>query len=416
MGTILPRHAREVVTEAMSDTRVVLVNGARQGGKSTLVQQIGNDIGAKWFSLDDPDTLRLALENPSDFVEVDRPLIIDEIQRAPELVLPIKYSVDQYPRPGKFLLTGSARVLGLRNLPDSLVGRMETVELWPLSQGEIDGRPDRFVDAIFRQGTEFRHTSAESRTDYIDRLVRGGFPESVARSQKRRVRFFSTYVGDLINRDVRQLMSIERGREMRQLVELLAAVSGQLLVEAQLAKKLGIDRKTVETYVALLEEVFLIKRIPAWTRNLATRATATPKVAMVDSGVAASLIGANAHRLRQPGAPLGHLLEGFVAMELARQLTWSEELTDIYHYRTRDKVEVDIVLENRRGEAVGIEVKAAQVVKPEDFKGLRNLVSHVGDDFIAGVLLYAGKYTLTIDEKLLAVPISALWESGPVDS
>lgn len=411
IGEILPRHAGRLVTEALADTRVVLVNGARQCGKSTLVSQIGSEVGAQWRSLDNPDTRRFATENPSEFVDADGPLIIDEIQRDPELVLAIKESVDRDPRPGKFLLTGSARVLGLRNLPDTLVGRMETIELWPLSQGEIERKPDGFVDAIFAQGPRFRHTSTQDRRDYIDRLVRGGFPEAVSREPRRRDRFLQSYVSDLINREVMQLVSIERGQQMRQLVRLLAGLSGQLLVTSQLANSLGIDQSTVRSYLGLLEEVFLIKRIPAWTRNIGTRVTSTPKLAMVDSGLAATLIGADAHRLKQPGAPVGPLLESFVLMELARQLTWSHEWIDLYHYRTRDKVEVDAVLENRSGEVVAVEVKAAQTVKAEDFKGLRNLASHVGDGFIAGALLYTGKHTLAIDDRLLAIPMSALWEA-----
>lgn len=395
----------------MTDTRVVLVNGARQCGKSTLVSQIGSEVGAEWRSLDNPNTRQFASENPSEFVDFDGPLIIDEIQRDPELILAIKESVDRDPRPGKYLLTGSARVLGLRNLPDTLVGRMETIELWPLSQGEIDGKQDRFVDVVFEEGPQFRHTSTQDRRDYIDRLVRGGFPEAVAREPRRRDRFLQAYVSDLINREVMQLSTIERGRQMHQLTQLLAGRSGQLLVTSQLSDSLGIDRTTVNAYLGLLEEVFLIKRIPAWTRSLGTRVTATPKLAMVDSGLAASLIGADARRLKQPGSPLGPLLEGFVAMELARQLSWSQQWIDLYHYRTRDKIEVDIVLENRSGEVVAVEVKAAQTVKPEDFKGIRHLASHVGDEFVVGIVLYAGRHTLKIDDRLLAVPISALWET-----
>lgn len=411
IGTILPRHARRVVTEAMNDTRVVLINGPRQCGKSTLVSQIGNELGAEWRSLDNPETRQFAATNPSEFVDTDRTLIIDEIQRDPQLLLSIKESADRDPQPGKFLLTGSARILGLRDLPDTLVGRMETIELWPLSQGEIDGAHDGFVDAVFRQGSEFRHTTEEVRRDYIDRLVRGGFPEAVARTGKRRDRFFNAYVSDLINREVTQLSAIAGRNQMNQLTKLLAALSGQLLVPARLATSLGIDQKTVNSYLGLLEEVFMIKRIPAWTRNLATRATATPKLAMVDSGVAASLLGVDGHRLRQPDSPLGPLLEGFISMELARQLSWAEDVIDLYHYRTKDKVEVDVVLENRRGEVVAIEVKAAQTVKPADFKGLRHLAARLGDDLKVGVLLYAGQHTLPIDDKLLAVPIAALWET-----
>ena len=412
IGRILPRHAAVAVTEALADTRVVLVNGARQCGKSTLVARIGGERGAEWRSLDRAATRQSASFDPTEFVAGADPLVIDEVQRVPELLLAIKETVDTDPRPGRFLLTGSARVLGLRGLPDALPGRMETIELWPLSQGEIEEKPDGFVDAVFALGPRVHHTSADSRDDYIDRLMRGGFPEAVARTARRRERFLDSYVSDLINRDVIQLSEIERGPEMRALTRLVAARSGQLLVPGALGNELNLPQPTVKRYLGLLEEVFLIKRIPAWSRNLSSRAIATPKVAMVDSGVAANLLGFDAGSLRQPAGPLGPLLEGFVAMELARQLTWSQQRVELYHYRTKDKVEVDIVLENRQGQVVAIDVKAASSVKAEDFRGLRHLADRLGDDMLVGIVLYTGQQTLPFGPQLRAVPISALWESS----
>lgn len=412
LGRILPRHAAHAVTEALTDTRVVLVNGARQCGKSTLVSQIGAEHGAVWRSLDDPVQRQAAHDDPVNFVIEDRMLVVDEIQRDPELLLAIKQSVDADQRPGRFLLTGSSRLLGLRNLPDTLVGRMETIELWPLSQGEIDGAPDGFVDAAFTQGPRLKHISAETRDGYIDRILRGGFPESIARAAKRRSRFFESYLADLVNREVRQIARIEHVPQMETLIQLLAARSGQLLVPSSLASELGISRDTVNNYLCLLEEVFLIKRIPAWLRNITTRATATQKVAMVDSGIAADLLNQDAHALRKPGSPLGALLEGFVTMEIARQLTWSSQRARLFHYRTKDKVEVDIVLENRRREVVAIEVKASSTVRSEDFRGLRHLADRLGDDFIAGFVAYTGPETLAFGPKLRTIPISAIWEVG----
>jgi len=363
--------------------------------------------------LDRAATREAARYDPTGFVAGDRPLVVDEVQRVPDLLLAIKEQVDADPRPGRFLLTGSARLLALRGLPDALPGRMETIELWPLSQGEIDERPDLFVDAAFELGSELALTSEEERSDYIERVTRGGFPEAIARSARRRERFFDSYVSDLINRDVIQLSEIGRGREMRALVRLLAARSGQLVVPAALGNELGVSRQTVVRYLELLEEVFLIKRIPAWSRNVSSRAVSTPKLAMVDSGIAANLLGADADRLRQPGAGLGPLVEGFVAMELARQLTWSQVRADLYHYRTKDKVEVDIVLENRRGQVVAIEVKAAATVRNEDFAGIRHLGDRIGDDLIAGIVLYTGPETLPFGPRLRAMPISALWTATP---
>ncbi|WP_407561348.1 ATP-binding protein [Streptomyces sp. 184] len=412
IGHILPRRAATAVEEALADTRVVLVNGARQCGKSTLVAQIGHAHGAEWRSLDRAATRQAAAFDPTEFVAGSVPLVIDEVQRVPELLLAIKEAVDADGRPGRFLLTGSARVLHLRSVPDALPGRMETIELWPLSQGEIDGRPDGFVDAVFAVGPELRHTSTETRTGYIDRLTRGGFPEAVARPPRRRARFLDSYVGDLINRDVIQLSEIERGPEMRALTRLTAARSGQLLVPGTLGNELGLPQPTIKRYLGLLEEVFLVKRIPAWSRNLSTRAVGTAKAAMVDSGIAANLLGLDAAALAQPAGPLGGLLEGFVAMEIARQLTWAAQPVEMYHYRTKDKVEVDIVLEDRRGRVVAIDVKAASTVRAEDFRGLRHLADRLGDDLLTGIVLYTGQQTLPFGPRFRAVPLSALWETS----
>lgn len=340
-------------------------------------------------------------------------MIIDEVQRAPELLLAIKEAVDIDSTPGQYLLTGSARVLGLRDLPDALPGRMETIELWPLSQGEIDGGPDGFIDAIFESGPDLRHDSDETRTGYVERVARGGFPEAVARTSRRREKFLDAYVSDLINRDVIQLSEIERGHEMRALTHLVAARTGQLLVAGSLAGDLGISQPTVKRYLSLLEELFLTKRIPAWSRNLGSRMVRHAKVAMVDSGIAANLLDLDVASLRKPAGPLGPLLEGFVAMEIARQLTWSRERAELYHYRTRDQVEVDIVLENRRGQVVAIDVKAASTVRADDFRGIRYLADRLGDDFLVGIVLYTGQQTLPFGPNFRAMPISAVWETAP---
>lgn len=408
---LIPRRAAAPIAAALADTRVVLVTGARQCGKSTIVRVVAKGRTAEWRDLDRTTVRQAALSDPVGFVAYPELMVIDEIQRVPDLLLAIKTEVDESPRPGRFLLTGSARLLGLKALPDTLPGRSETIELWPFSQGEIDGGPDGFIDAVFRDGPAIRFESSVSRREYAERMVRGGFPEAVRRTDPtRRERFLDSYLADLISRDVSQLSEIERPAQMRSLLRLLAARSGQLLVASALSREAGISGATVHRYLTLLEEVFLIKRIPAWSRNLSSRATGTPKVAFVDSGIVANLLGADARSLIRPGGHLGPLLEGFVLMELARQLTWSSERAELYHYRTKDGVEVDAVLENRRGEAVAIEVKAASTVRAEDFRGLRHLSERLGDDLLAGVVLYTGSTTLPFGPKLRAVPISALWE------
>jgi predicted AAA+ superfamily ATPase len=400
------------VAEALADTRVVLVNGARQAGKSTLVRAIAGQQAAEWRDLDRPQDRQSALDDPVGFVSFDGLTVIDEIQRVPELLLAIKVAVDADPRPGRFLLTGSSRLLGLRDLPDTLPGRIETIELWPFSQGEIDSTADSFIDTVFRLGPEIRHESAVTRADYADRIVRGGLPEAVARTDpRRRGRFFDAYVQNLIDREVRQLAEIERAPQLSTLIRLLPARSGLLVAAGSLESDLHISRPTVARYMRLLEEVFLIKRVPGWSRNVGTRATAAPKLIFVDSGIAARLLAVDAHTLRRPGAPFGPLLEGFVLSELTRQLTWSAELADLYHYRDHNKVEVDAVIENRRGLVVGIEVKAASTIRSEDFNGLRRLADKVGQDFLAGLVLYTGGATLPFGPKLRAVPASAIWQT-----
>jgi hypothetical protein len=411
---VLRRHAENEIREALTDTRVVLVNGARQSGKSTLIRHVARGEAAEWRDLDAPLVRQAALADPTGFVDFPGMMVIDEIQRAPGLLLPIKVRVDAEPRPGQFLLSGSARVLGLRGLPDTLPGRMETIELWPFSQGEIDSRPDRFIDAVFAAGPDLRHESGVSRPEYADRIVRGGFPEAVARENpKRRQRFHDSYVADLVARDVMQLAEIERTAQMRALIRLLAARNAQLLVASEVGNDASLPRTTTLRYISLLEEVFLIRQVPAWSGSIASRTSKTPKVAFTDSGIAANVIGADARSLVRPGGAFGPLLEGFVLMELARQLTWSQTRAELFHYRTKDMVEVDAVLENRQGQVVGIEVKAASTVGPDDFRGLRHLASRLGDDFIAGIVLYTGQQTLPFGPKLRAMPVASLWEVAP---
>ncbi|MDR0483494.1 MAG: ATP-binding protein [Cellulomonadaceae bacterium] len=410
MGTTyVERRAWEQVIEALGDTRVVLVNGARQAGKSTLVRRIGQHTGARWYSLDDAVTRRAAASDPHSFVRLDSLMIIDEVQRDPELLLSMKSLVDEHPTPGRFLLTGSARLLGLRSLPDTLVGRMEIIELWPLSQGEIDGVRENFVDDVFNQGPDIFHESPLTRDDYIARVIRGGFPDAIHREHRRRTAYLTNYVSDLINRDVTQLSAIERGPQLRALVQAVAARSSQPLSVSRVASDVGLTSVTTERYLSLLEEVFLMKRIPAWTRRISGRSVGQAKVAMVDSGIASALLRQTASRLRQPGGPLGGLLEGFVAMEIARQIPWSTDRPGLSHYRTKDGVEVDLVLEDGMGRVVALEVKASSTAHDRDFAGLRHLEQRLGNDLVAGLLLYTGHHTLPFGPKFRAVPISTLW-------
>lgn len=322
--------------------------------------------------------------------------------------------LDRNPRPGRFLLTGSARLLALRALPDALVGRAETIELWPLSQGEIDGEPDQFVDAVFASGTTFVPSSSELRKrDYLERVARGGYPEAVRReSPGRRRRFFEAYLSDLIVRDVQQVANIGQVSELRQLLALLAAQVGGILAAERLAGELNVTAKTVSHYLNILETVFIIHRVPGWTSGATSRAVAKPKLVFVDSGLATHLAGTLAST--QSNA-IGGLLESFVLGELARQLTWSQVPAQLFHYRDRDQYEVDALLETYDGRVAGVEVKASETVRGDDFRGLRLLQRKLEGRFVGGFVLYCGESSLSFGDGMRALPISALWRLRPAE-
>ncbi|MGL5863576.1 MAG: ATP-binding protein [Phycicoccus sp.] len=411
----VPRHAAEAVAEALQDTRVVTINGARQVGKSTLVKAVlRGRPGAIERRLDVATERQAARADPTRFVRHDHLMAIDEIQRSPELILSIKAAVDEDPRPGRFLLTGSARLLGLRKLPDALVGRMETIELWPFSQGEIERRRERFVDSAFAddwaRALEFgSRAGTESRKDYVDRCLRGGFPEALLRGEGRRAKFFDNYVDDLIDRDVAQLAEIERRTELRRLLRLLAGSMAQPLSVERIASEVGLPATTAERYITLLEEVFLLKRIDGWSSAATGRAVRMRKVLFVDSGLAANLSGLTSSKLGRHESLVGPLLENFVLGELARQLTWSATRATLFHFRTKDHVEVDAVLEAADGRIVAVEVKAAESVHARDFSGIRHLHARLGDRLHLGLVLHAGTTTASFGERMVAAPVDLLW-------
>ncbi|MBE8520530.1 ATP-binding protein [Amycolatopsis sp. H6(2020)] len=407
----VPRRAAELVAEALEDTRVVIINGARQTGKSTLAELClrTQPDGARRY-LDDPRTRASADADPVAFLDAPGTMLIDEVQRVPELWLAIKHTVDRDPRPGRFLLTGSARLLGLSQLPDALPGRSETIELFPLSQGEINGKPDGFVDAAFAHGSRLRAAPSElRRRDYLALASRGGYPEAVRRTTpRRRDQFFRSYLDDIMSRDVHQVADIRRGSDMRRLVGALAAQSGGLLNYSRLSSDLGLPVSTVRDYVELLELIYLIRVIPAWSANATARAVATPKLVFTDAGLAGHLVSGVTN-----DATTGGLVETFVIGELARQITWSRTMPRLHHYRDRDGYEVDAVLEDNAGRVVAVEVKAAETVRADDFRSIRVLQRRLGDRFRAGFVVYCGDQHLPFGENLACLPISALWTTSP---
>lgn len=410
MTSEVRRHAESAVTEALSDTRCVVVSGARQVGKSTLVRAVTRGKPTVLERrLDRAADRAAAASDPERFVRHDGLVVLDEIQRVPELILAVKALVDEDNRPGRFLITGSARLLGLRGLPDALVGRSETIELWPFSQGELQGTRDGFVDNVFAETPADLVGDALTRDDYLIRAIRGGYPEAVIREPGRRRKFFASYVSDLIDRDVVQLSEIQRRPELHRLLNALAARMATLLKIETIASELTTPKSTVERYVSLLEEVFLIKRIPAWSNSLTKRALHMPKVLIVDSGLGASLAGMTIDRVRQQDPIAGPLLENFALSEIARQLTWSATEARLYHYRNSDGQEVDVVLEANDGRVVGIEVKASETPPSDAFRHLEHLRRVSGNRFHQGIVLYAGTRTLSFGDRMTAVPLSALW-------
>jgi predicted AAA+ superfamily ATPase len=415
VSELFSRKVSRQVEEALEDTRVVVINGARQTGKSTLAQSFAAQHSNSSASYLDSSAVRAsATSDPMGFVRRDGLTIIDEVQRVPDLILAIKHCVDMNQRPGQFLLTASARLWELPDLPDSLIGRSETIELFPLAQGEIDGAPEGFVSAAIRDGVGISvEESTDTKRNYIERALRGGFPEAVRRERpQRRTRFFESYVADLIKRDVSQLSDIERPADLRRLIEALAAMMSGQLVPGRLANDLGLPATTVKRYIDLLELLYVVKRVPAWSSNLTTRAVSTPKLLFTDSGLAGSLAGWTLGSASNVVAPVGPLIENFVLGEIARQLPLLEHHVEMYHFRDRDGVEVDALLEGPWGTIVGIEVKAAETVRAEDFRGLRHIADRLGDRFLAGFVMYTGQQKLPFGEKLAAVPISAIWRTA----
>jgi predicted AAA+ superfamily ATPase len=361
--------------------------------------------------MDDAAIRAAADADPASFVRHDDLLVLDEVQRVPELMLAIKHEVDVDPRPGRFLLTGSARLFALHAIPDLLPGRSETIELWPLSQGEIERSADSFIAEVFEAGADLAVPDSDlRRLDYLERALRGGYPESVRRADLgRRFRFFDSYISDLIKRDVREVAEIERPRDMRRLLNVVAGQMATLAVPGALANALQLPVTTLRRYLDMLDLLFMVRRIPAWSPNLTSRAVATPKLILTDTGLAGHLAGISLQRARHPTTPVGPLLENFVLAELARQLSWTDEPIRLYHYRDRDGYEVDAILERASGEVVAIEVKAAETVRADDFRGIRRLATRLGDELLAGVVLYAGQHPLSFGDRLRAWPISTVW-------
>ena len=407
-----PRHIEALVIEALNDTPVVLLNGARQTGKSTLAKSLSTSHGRRYLTLDDQATLAAARGDPAGFIAgLDGPVTLDEVQRAPELFLAIKASVDRHREPGRFLLTGSANVLLLPDIADSLAGRMEVLSLWPLSSAEaVDSPGFNRADWLFDGPIKALAIPPCERGELTAALLSGGFPEALSRkSPRRRAAWFDSYLQAILQRDVRELANLEQLTEMPSLVQLLATRSASLLNFAELSRSSRLPQTTLKRYFSLLEMLFLIYRLPSWERNPGKRLVKAPKVFLPDCGLLAHLMSIPEERLiAGPGLP-GGLVETYVLSELFKHLACSAKRLTLWHYRTLSNIEVDFVLENRLGKLTGIEVKASGSVDSKDFKGLRHLKETEPQAFQRGIVLYSGREVVPFAADLFAVPLSMWW-------
>ncbi len=409
-SALFPRRISPHILEAMTDTPVILLAGPRQAGKTTLVRQVaGNNSEFRYLTLDDALTLLSAQEDPVGMIRSLDRAVIDEIQRAPDLLLAIKQSVDEDRRPGRFLLTGSANVMALPSVADSLAGRMETLSLLPLSQSEIAGQSTNWLDRVFANQLPQAGSSARTH-DLVGRVLRGGYPEALARStDRRRTAWARQYLAAMVERDVRDIANIDKLDQLPRFLRALAQTAGQMCNYSQLGGQVGIDSKTASKYVGVFEQMYLLKRVDVWARNRLNRMVKMPKLQFIDSGLLATLLDLTVDEIQKDKTRFGHVLETFVYAELLKHASTAEGDYKLMYYRDADKVEVDVVIENAAGQLVGVEIKSSATVKDSDLRGLRKLAGLASADFKMGVLLYDGDETLPLGNNIWAAPLSTLW-------
>jgi uncharacterized protein len=407
-----PRYAERQLAAALTDTPVVLLHGPRQCGKTTLARAVAEPAGYGYLSFDDDNLAAAAKADPAGFVaNLPHRMVLDEIQRVPEILTSIKAQVDRDRRPGRFLLTGSANVLLLPTLADSLAGRLEAQRLHPLAQCELARQESGFLQALFsRRFPVARHERLGP--ELPQRIVAGGYPAALARQPGRRRDWYRAYVQTLVQRDVRDLARIGSLDAVPRLLEFAAGQTAHLLNISELAGPFQLSRPTIRDYMALLERVFLVETLPPWHVRQLNRLIKTPKVHLGDTGLASALLRVDAQALDKDRALLGQLLETFVFHELRRQASWGSEDIAFHHFRDRDDHEVDIVLEQGHAHLTGVEVKASGTVREGDFRGLRKLREIAGARFVCGVVLYDGEVSIPFAEDLFAVPLRALWDTA----
>ena len=411
---MIRRNLIDKLLEALEDTPAILINGARQTGKSTLAQSVDEKGPIRqYLTFDDPGILAAAKRDPNGFVAgLNNPVTLDEVQHIPEIFPVIKAAIDRKRQAGQFLLTGSANVLLLPKLSESLAGRMEILTLWPFSQGEMHGVRESFVDTLFSEKTVgwTGNAAALRREDLLAAALAGGYPLAVARmSSARRDAWFQSYVVTILQRDIRDLANLADVTAVPRLLSVVAARAGGLLNFADLSRTVALPQTTLKRYFALLEATFLVQLLRPWARNLGKRAIQTPKVYVNDSGLLAYLQGVTMARLKAEPSLAGALLENFAVMELKKQATWSATQPELFFWRTASGQEVDIVLEDRAGRVVGVEIKASATLSSKDVSGLQALAEAAGKNWVRGVVLYAGTEVIPFAGNLHGVPFGRLW-------
>ncbi len=411
---LIPRGIESELRDILSVSRAGAIIGPRQAGKSTLAKQLqAAGVVPNYFSLDDEAMRAAARADPDGFaLSLARPAVIDEVQRAPQLMLAIKQILDRDQTPGQFLLTGSADLITARVVADALPGRVEYVNLWPLSQAEIAGRQTSVIDVLF-DGTPPRISGApKGRVASTELVLAGGFPDARARTPHQRGRYFRSYVQTILGRDLPEIGDVRiDSSKLEQLLGLLAARTSGLVNYAALGRELALDDKTVKAHAELLRQLFLLYRLRPFSTNLGARQVKTPKLLLTDTGMAAALVGVDASRYSAPdqGAVAGMLFETFVLMEFVKQATWGGTPVQLFFYRDTDMREVDLVIESTSGDVVGIEVKSAATARASDTRGLCLLRDRLGPRFKAGIVVYSGEHTLPLGERIWAVPLCGLW-------
>jgi uncharacterized protein len=405
---VYTRHVERRIQVALTDTPVVLLIGPRRSGKTTLVQMI-HDRERRYLTLDDQAVWSFASSDPVGFVRGLEYAVIDEVQRAPDLLLAIKKSVDENSRPGRFLLTGSANVMTLPKVADSLAGRMETIRLLPLSRAEIEGRAPSFLDELYAREISAPHTAVLG-DDLVESVLTGGFPEALSRpSPARRRAWARAYLDSVLTRDLRDIAEVERFTELPIFVRMLAEHAAGLINFSHFGAAIGVSYKTAQRYVGLLEQIFLVSVLRPWHSNAIKRLVKSPKLHFIDTGLLATSRGLGVDEIRKDRQMLGGLLENYVYAEILRLLTAQDDPPECFHFRDAKKNEVDLVLERRDGSIVGVEVKASATVTASDFKGLKKLAQAAGHDFVFGAVLYDGEEVIPFGETFAAVPLSCLW-------